>query len=194
MGMGLNNKLNIIFFKGYYFDRNLFFIKVIAISFFLLTTSFSYSQPLKSIDAAEKIDNPSILSKNIKDSLMPIWNNNRILVTVMIQGKSYLFVFDTGAGITVISKELQRELNLKTSDSSLIVNDALLRKSLTHTYIIDSLFLNNTPLTNISTITANLSSFSNMACQKIDGILGFNAMENLIWDINVSNKHIAAFN
>jgi len=105
-----------------------------------------------------------------------------IFIKGSIDGKEGLFLYDTGAMITVLSKEIastkeiEHKISLedptgKTSDSNLILKD---------------IRFNDFNFENVACTIADLSSFQNQSCRKIDGIIGANLLKLANWKVEPS--------
>ena len=113
---------------------------------------------------------------------------SQIFITVLIQGKPYLFLYDTGA-ITIISDEIREALNLDL----LYQNKMVDASNITHKetfYKLDDLTIGTTKFKNIGVASQNLDKFSQKMCLQIDGILGSNIIRTLNWKIDYKNKQL----
>jgi len=123
--------------------------------------------------------------------------NDLPFVQVSINGKSYNFLFDTGAP-TVISTAVYKELGLETKHTSK-VKDSQKNKQEQMFTILPEMTVDKAVFKNIGVIVMDFS-VSELSCFKIDGILGANQMAKLFWKINYSensleaSKNLAQFN
>lgn len=114
------------------------------------------------------------------------------IVIVEIEGKTYNFLFDTGAP-TVISPELQALLKLepktvgKTSDSQSNSSQQAFVK-------IPSMKIGNLNFENIGATVIDMKKVFEFKCMNLDGIIGANQMEKAIWQIDYRNNIITASN
>lgn len=114
------------------------------------------------------------------------------IIKVEIEGKSYNFLFDTGAP-TVISPELQALLKLepktvgKTSDSQGNSSQQEFVK-------IPSMKTGNLNFENIGATVVDMNKVFEFKCMNLDGIIGANQMEKAIWQIDYRNNIITASN
>jgi hypothetical protein len=111
---------------------------------------------------------------------------DEILITVEIGGKPYNFLFDTGAG-TVISKELQSQLNLTPVFKNKMVDGAGSEQE-EDVVTLDKLKAGNITFDHVGAAVADLSEFENYFCFKLDGIFGTNMMRICSWEIGYKNK------
>ncbi|OFX83426.1 MAG: hypothetical protein A2W99_12550 [Bacteroidetes bacterium GWF2_33_16] len=110
------------------------------------------------------------------------------IIKVSINGKSYDFLFDTGA-INVISEELSKIPGINTSFIK-IVRDSQGAKSKLKSVKIDSILIGNAAFSNISAVVADLSKSVEISCLHIDGIIGSDLMKLAIWQIDYENQLI----
>lgn len=122
----------------------------------------------------------------LQDTLVPTIHNNKILITLHIQGKDCRFVFDTGAEITIISNELLREIGIGKNSGDWQILDPLQRTVQTRSYSIENATLGKTTLTKFTAVSADLSTASTMGCEKVDGILGLNVIGQFVWQLQSS--------
>lgn len=113
---------------------------------------------------------------------------DQILVPVVINGKTYNFLFDTGA-ITVIPPALVKELNLKPAFGANLV-DGSGNIGQEELYTLPSLQIGNITFNNITTAVIDMSKFNTTFCTKIDGIFGTNIMRTCRWKVDYNNKQI----
>lgn len=53
------------------------------------------------------------------------WRGTKILIPVKVNGKTYRFLFDTGAGTSYMSQRTANELNVRILNDSLVINENL---------------------------------------------------------------------
>ncbi|MBS1646741.1 MAG: clan AA aspartic protease [Bacteroidetes bacterium] len=116
-----------------------------------------------------------------------------IVLTVKIKGQPYRFIFDTGAGGTVISKELAKALNLET-EGGIATSDAHgIVQKLSVGYI-DTMFLGKIAYTHVGVLVSDFNKGAIFSCFKnIDGILGTNVIKLNNWQINFDSATVSVF-
>ena len=172
-----NKVLNFNSMKRFF---TLFVITLFASS--MLAQSFNFNQgSIKQKKYLEKI-----LFQNI---------NGKLIVPVTINGKTYNFVIDTGAPLT-ISDKLYKELNLPII-SQKEITDVSGRKKEVKIISLPELHLQE--ITFIDTpgcvFHEESSDFFNLfECLEIDGIIGSNMLRNSVIQFDERSKHIIISN
>ncbi|WP_294238750.1 aspartyl protease family protein [uncultured Chryseobacterium sp.] len=117
------------------------------------------------------------------------FDNNLPFVKVSIKGKTYNFLFDSGAP-TVISSAIYDELKLKKKYKRFVGDSNNSKKQQIFTelpeMVIDQLIFKN-----IGAIVLDLDS-AELSCLKVDGIIGANQMANLFWRVNYAENALEA--
>ncbi|MGC4039815.1 MAG: retropepsin-like aspartic protease [Flavobacterium sp.] len=114
--------------------------------------------------------------------------NNKIILPVKINGKTYRFLLDTGAP-NLLSKRVLSELNIQNTkkinvhDSNHKV-DTLEMVSIPHMQIGDLDFVDNVAL------SSDLDNHFVLKCFKLDGFIGSNLLKNSILKISLKDKKI----
>lgn len=111
------------------------------------------------------------------------------LVNVEIAGKTYQFLFDTGAP-TVISSKIYNDLNLKKKGHIRITDSQKNRKKQILSEI-PEMKIGRIIFKNIGAVVIDLNQ-TEFNCLKIDGVIGANQMAKLFWRINYSEKSLEA--
>lgn len=110
-----------------------------------------------------------------------------ILIKVIINGKEYVFLFDTGASACLISKEIvSQEQILKTITSF----DTYGNESKADVVSLN-FQLGNAKFSNIATLAGDLRLLTQLGCIKIDGIIGANLINLCNWQINPEKQVIS---
>jgi len=127
--------------------------------------------------------------KNSVEKINLTFENELPLVKVMINGKSYQFLFDTGAP-TVISYSVYSEMNLKKKHKSK-VGDSQKNKQEQIFTLLPEMTIDQIVFKNIGAMVMDLHGHE-FGCLKIDGIIGANQMAKLFWKINYSENLLEA--
>jgi hypothetical protein len=117
---------------------------------------------------------------------------NLMIVKVFIKGKSYNFLFDTGAAMCVVSEQLAKELGLK-AQSKMSVGDSQGKDNKVNLYAIESLSFGNTVFTNEICLASDFTKMSTMG-ENIDGILGATLMKKAVWHVDNATQTITVAN
>lgn len=115
--------------------------------------------------------------------------NDLPFVQVSINGKSYNFLFDTGAP-TVISTAVYTELGLEKKHRS-SVKDSQKNKHDQIFTVLPEMIVDKAVFKDVGVVVMDFS-VSELSCFKIDGILGANQMAKLFWKVNYSENSLEA--
>lgn len=113
--------------------------------------------------------------------------NDLPLITVTINGKDYVFLFDTGAP-TVISTAIYKDLNLKPTKTSNI-NDSQGNSSKQILTSLPEMKIGNATFSNIGCVVVDFN-VPELNCYNIAGIVGANQMSSAFWKVDYANKAI----
>lgn len=110
------------------------------------------------------------------------------IIKVTINGKSYDFLFDTGASNT-ISQELTEKINAKTKGFQGVI-DSQRNKSIVKIIQLDTISIGGYHFLNTGAIVADLTKSIAVNCLNIDGIIGSNLIQLANWEIDFKNQKI----
>lgn len=127
--------------------------------------------------------------KNPIEKINLTFQNELPLVKVIINGKSYQFLFDTGAP-TVISHAVYNEMNLKKKHKSKVGDSQKNKQEQIFTQL-PEMTIDQIVFKNIGAMVMDLQGHE-FGCLKIDGIIGANQMAKLFWRINYTEKMLEA--
>lgn len=151
----------------------------LVITFFLISF-YNYAQVnLAQGNATSKDYYTEISFEFIKD---------KIIVPVEIEGKTYRFMFDTGAP-NVLSKELFSKIKTKPL-GSLPVSDSQNNESDLKAVATPLIKFGNVTFQNIPALVSDFNANEIFKCFKIDGFLGSNLIRNSIVQIDLKRKKI----
>jgi predicted aspartyl protease len=111
-----------------------------------------------------------------------------ILVPVTIEGKTYNFMFDTGAS-TIVSKEIAAELKLPVLFEGSLTDAAGIEKRNAF-YKVQGMSIAGIDFKDVAVATGDMKKFEDAMCQKIDGLLGVNVMRNCYWKVDYINGQL----
>ncbi|TDS13929.1 retropepsin-like aspartic protease [Sphingobacterium paludis] len=106
-------------------------------------------------------------------------------VNVNINGKTYNFLFDTGAP-TVISTAIYTELGLEKKHKSK-AKDSQRNKQSQIFSILPEMIVDQVTFKNIGVVVMDLKA-TEFECLQVDGILGANQMAKLFWKVNYAEN------
>lgn len=109
-------------------------------------------------------------------------------IPITIEGKTYNFIFDTGAETTFISKELAQKLGKKKL-GKIKVTDSQQKTKKLNAYNIDKLSIGNVHYSDIGVIESDFSG-TLFECMGIDGILGMNIIGLSNWYVNYQEQTV----
>lgn len=111
-----------------------------------------------------------------------------IFVPIEIQGKTYNFLYDTGAELSVLDLSLAEELNLKTLKRVKVRNAKDLAKKVKIVEV-DNILLGDVEFLNTAALLMDVSAFSKyIRCEKVHGIIGNNLMRKANWQIDYQHQ------
>lgn len=114
--------------------------------------------------------------------------NNQIIIPVIINGKTYHFLFDTGA-TTVVSKEIATELALtalftnKLQDGADSVQEEIF-------YNLPGINMAGIDFENVAVVAGDMKKFDDVLCVPIDGLLGTNILRSCYWKVDYNNGQL----
>lgn len=141
---------------------------------------------------SKAINKGSIPDQTFHQSIPIEIKTGLLIVPVIIQGREYKFIFDSGAP-TSISKEIQEKFKFKRASKSHIVDTEGNKKRVNYVSV-DTLRLGDIALLDQTAFVGDFSSNPVIECMKVDGILGSNTMRLCNWTIDSFKKEILLFN
>lgn len=156
-------------------------IKNILLLYLFLIPSLLFCQDK---DFQSFLLNSSITNKSGYSADLPIIKNpgNAVIIKVIIDEKPYNFLFDTGAMISLISKEAAGKT--KYLDKITITDN--LGYDQKHSTVKKNVLLNDIEFKDIGFAIMDFSYIEKNSCMKIDGIFGANAIKLCNWQIDPS--------
>jgi predicted aspartyl protease len=110
-----------------------------------------------------------------------------ITIPVEINGKTYEFIFDTGAGNTIVSRQVAQELGLETK-TSIHTRDSKNNKQMMDVTLIDTISIAGVNFSNISANIVDWPDFSAVECLGKDGLIGNNLIRHCNWIVDYDKK------
>lgn len=122
------------------------------------------------------------------ESVAIIYQRENIpFVKVVIDGKEYLFLFDTGASGCFISDEIAGNSKI---ESTLPIEDASGKESNTNV-VFKNISIGKSSFNNIVCLVVNTERLANLGCVKIDGIIGTSLIKLCNWKLDPTNQMIS---
>lgn len=148
---------------------------------FLFVTSLLFSQKIA-------FDQGKINQKNYYEEISFELVNDKIILPVVINNKTFKFLLDTGAP-NVISKTVLAEINIQNS-KKINVSDANNQSDEMEMVAIESMKLGNLTFDNNVALVSDLDNHFILKCFKMDGFIGSNLLHNSVIKISLKDKKI----
>lgn len=148
---------------------------------FLFVSSLLFSQKLA-------FDQGIINQKNYYEEISFELVNDKIMLPVVINNKTFQFLLDTGAP-NVISKKVLEEVNVQNS-KKISVSDANNQSDEMEMVAIESMKIGNLTFDNNVALVSDLDNHFILKCFKMDGFIGSNLFRNSVIKISLKDKKI----
>lgn len=162
-----------------YSHRILFNLLSILLLWMLGSCSQNWSKSLHN-GSVEKVEFTETISFELVKGV--------IIMPVTIKGKTYRFLFDTGA-VNSISEELQEELDFDLVTSGFIKDSDNNRKKVKYVNL-DTIHIQGISFYNHTSFVGNFKANPVLRCMELDGILGSNIMRLCNWTIDYEKQVI----
>ena len=121
------------------------------------------------------------------------YKGNLILLEPEINGQKYRMLLDSGASVTVLNQDLAEKLKLeKKSDEKVKIVDSSRVRSAKNLFALPALKWDGVTFTDIEIIYSDLNAFQQRNPERIDGIIGFNVIDQADWVFDLPNSMIHA--
>jgi len=144
-----------------------------------------------SLEWSEAIQRGKVSQLAFRDTVNIDINNGLIFLPVSIQGKSYRFLFDTGAPFS-ISEKLQREFKFKSISKGNIRDSDNNRIQVNWVHV-DSLKISDISFLDQLAFVGDFEANPILKCLNIDGIIGSNLMRHCNWTIDQERNAISLY-
>lgn len=148
---------------------------------FLFVSSLIFSQKLA-------FDQGKINQKNYYEEISFELVNDKIMLPVVINNKTFTFLLDTGAP-NLISKRVLEEINVQNI-KKINVSDANNQSDEMEMVAIESIKLGNLSFENNVALVSDLDNHFILKCFKMDGFIGSNLLRNSVIKISLKDKKI----
>lgn len=155
----------------------------------ILYPLFFFCSVLLSAQGKKFFETGTVQMKNPVEKINLRYTNDLPFVKVGIGGKTYNFLFDSGAP-TVISSAIYNELNLEKKHKGK-VKDAQKNKQEQIFTELPEMIVDNVVFKRVGAIVLDLNS-AELGCLKVDGLIGANQMAKLFWRVNYSESSLEA--
>ncbi len=166
-----------------YLDKNVYFLKMKKVISIVLLCIVTQSFGQKNIFKGELIT-PKKYYTEINFNFI----SEKIIIPVVIENKTYRFLFDTGAP-NLISAKLQKAIKT-TSIKNINVRDASNKQNSMALVSIPQITLGHVTFKNCPTLVDKSKSNLIFDCFEIDGIIGSNMLQKSIVQIDLKQKII----
>ncbi|MGV9004374.1 retropepsin-like aspartic protease [Flavobacterium sp.] len=160
-------------------------MKIKLVITLFLTFFFTFSQNVN-------FDKGNIVGKKYFEEISVELVHQKIIVPVIINGKTYQFLLDTGAP-NIISKKVFDELNLQQA-GTVKTSDANNLKQIIKATEIPSMQIGNLVFENQVALVYDLDNHNVLSCFGIDGFIGSNLLRNSVIKISKKDKKIIISN
>lgn len=130
----------------------------------------------------------TVPQSDFRDTVSAEVKNRLIILPVRIRGKSYRFLFDTGAP-TSISKEIQEEFNFKRVSRGRIVDSDGNRSGVDFVEV-DSIKIGQSIFSAQTAFVADFKANPILDCLDLDGIVGSNLMRFCNWVVDYHSDEL----
>lgn len=113
-------------------------------------------------------------------------------MTVQINGKSYHMMIDTGALITVVTKSVAEQCNLVLEEKNVEVGIATEGVAVSQKALIGELMIGKSTIKHKQCLIMpdEALDFSSVGGPQIDGIIGWEVIQRLYWEIDYQNRKV----
>ncbi|MCF8429401.1 MAG: retroviral-like aspartic protease family protein [Bacteroidia bacterium] len=153
----------------------------------LLNLSIKAQVTKKSVE--ELFKSCTVIIGNDSTESLPInyQRNNVPFIKVIIDGKEYFFLFDTGASGCFISNEIAGN---SSKENSVPVDDNNGTEVMANV-VLKNINIGKSSFSNIACVVGNTKRLSDIGCVKIDGIIGTNLIKLCNWKLDPTNQIIS---
>jgi predicted aspartyl protease len=155
---------------------------------FLMACNLSSCALFQYAKVSKAIQSGSVSQANFKEVVHFKFINNQILIPVEIEGKTYDFLFDTGAPCC-ISDEMTSTIDLKKVGKNRLV-DAQGKKKAGKIYSINQLKIGAISFEKFCYNSLDTRQMTQAYCTSVAGVIGRNLVRHAIWQIDYQQQTI----
>lgn len=144
-----------------------------------------------SLSWTKAIQHGSVDNHNVNEAVDIEVEQNLIIIPVIINGREYRFILDTGAPFS-ISKEIQESVGFDIISTGSIIDSDNNRQRIEWAKV-DSIYIGNVLFKNQTAFIADFEANPVLNCLGIDGIVGSNLMRQCNWIIDQELKALSIF-
>ncbi len=160
-------------------------MKKIIVPILLLTLLLSGCNAIKTVKVLKKGE---VVQKKFREEISFESRAGLIVMKVKVNGKDYNFIFDSGA-VNCVTKEVSDELKLKPVLDQTAV-DAEGKSGGIKFVMLDELKIGAISFKNTSAAVIDLRAVPELACLKVDGLIGANLMRKAFWQLDYVKQTI----
>lgn len=174
------------------FQQNQFFMKYLLLFLLFPVVALSQKTPAEKQAFANRdkylFSTKPVQKKFEKTIPFSYEPNNQIVVPVIIKGKTYHFVFDTGA-TTVVSREIVEELGLPSLFKNVLQDGAGIEQEEMF-YNVSEMQIAGIDFKNVAVVGGDMMKFADVLCVNIDGLLGTNVLRSCYWKVDYTTGQL----
>jgi hypothetical protein len=145
-----------------------------------------------SVEWTEAIRSGEVAKNEFRENVKIEIQKGLIFLPVIIEGKEYRFLFDSGAPFS-ISNHLQKDFEFKIVSKGNIKDSDHNRKKVLWAQV-DSINIGDVSFTNQTAFIGDFDANPLYKCLKIDGIIGSNLLRHCNWTIDQKHQSLTLFN
>ncbi len=149
----------------------------------LLTQAFS-QQNDEAVDKLLKLSSLKMGNNSIETLPILYQKNTLVFLKVVINGKEYLFLFDTGSSVCLISKEIASHSSMKSLGT---FSDELGNQSNAGIFL-QTIHIGNSSFDSVLCMVSDTKTLSEIGCVEIDGVIGANLINLCNWQIDPAKE------
>lgn len=115
-----------------------------------------------------------------------------IILPIEIKGKTYKFLFDTGAQTTIVSQNLASTVGIEAK-GKISTEDSQKKKKKLTVSLIDTMIFEKIIYNDVGVLISDFNENTFFSCLEIDGILGMNVIKLNNWEVNFENKKLTLY-
>ena len=134
-------------------------------------------------------NNGKVSTQNYNSEIPFRYIDGYIFLNVVQKGKTYNFLFDTGAEATVIDKSVIDQFKYVPYSTS-TVSGPLISNQAVSTLTLSSIYISDVEFVDIGAVSIDMKFAKKKFCKKVDGIIGSTLLKKTIWQIDYENNVI----
>lgn len=160
---------------------------IVSICLFFIAAQSLAQTNERTIEELLKLSSIKMGNDSVESLPIIYQRNSLIFLDVVINGKEYRFLFDTGASACMVSKEIAGQ---SITQSVTTLNDGFEKESKVDV-VLQNFQIGNTTFNNIFCVVGDTKTLSDLGCVEIDGVIGMNIINLLNWQIDPERKRLS---